>query len=420
MNIKLSHNLPNIITYTVCLATILLPFSVAFTNILWAFSLILSFISPHWWHGLKILYKQAKTLTLIWIAYIFLMIVGLLWSPDLSRGLTIISKQWSWLIIPMLITIHQKKIWQHHLMLSISIGLGLHLLLCIAQSQGVPLPVTPPLGSSMQDPAGLIGHIGFGLVYGIWAAWLVHIGWLTENKTRYLLWGVAFVATIMIFIVQGRSGYLVALALIIIMAWKLWLQHLNAKLLLIMIFIGFLTIITVISGPAKNRIDMTLNSLQSFSQGDFKHAEVRISMWYVSWQAWKQSPWLGIGTGGFPSVSHDIIKQHPNLNLAGDTSFAVPHNIYIMELTRWGPLGLIVLLLFLGCWIRMGWKVDWRQPHHLLIALSGIALSVHGLTSQSIEEYHASIYTAIFLSIGLARIHLLCTPQQISYMRQEN
>jgi len=397
-------DLHTLIAYLLCTAMILIPFSIAASNILFAVALVSGFVSGCWRKGASLLWQHAKPLTIIWLIYIALIIIGLAWSPDIHRGLIVLSKQWSWLMIPLFISVCIEKTWLNRMLIGISLGLVLHLILCVLQFIGMPLPVQAPGGSSAQDPAGLIGHISFGLVYGIWAAWLVHTGWFIKNKKRYLLWGLALLAISMVFIVQGRSGYLVTLSLIVIMAWKLYLRHLNMKWLLGITLISIITIITVISGPAKNRIESTFDSLQSFSQGDLKHAEIRISMWYISWQAWKQSPWIGIGTGGFPSISHEIIMQHPNLNLGGDTSFAVPHNIYIMELTRWGPLGLIILLLFLGSWIRMGWKVDWQQPHHLLIALSGIALSVHGLSSQAIEEYHASMYTAIFLSIGLAAL----------------
>jgi len=388
-----------------CAVVISLPFSVALANILLACSLLIGVISGRWWYGASILWQQAKPLTITWFAYIALMLAGLLWSPDIPRGLVVISKQWSWLIIPIFLAICEDPKWRQRILFSISIGLLLHLLLCVAQSQGIPLPVKAPGGSSLQDPAGLIGHISFGLVYGIWAAWLLHTGILKKGNIRYALWALAAFATVWVFIVQGRSGYIVITVLAITMTWKLWIQHLNIRLIFNALFISIIVFTAIAMGPAKERILSTIDSLKAFSQGDLEHAEERASIWYLAWESWKTKPLTGIGTGGFPSVSNTFItKQHSNLNLHGQTNIAVPHNIYLMALVRCGPLGLVILLLFLSFWIRQGWKLDWQQPNFLLIALSGIALSVHGLTSQSIEEYHASIYTAIFLSIGLASL----------------
>jgi len=385
-----------------CFAVVVLPFSIAVANIVLAICLLISLLSGHWRQGATILWRQTHALPWFFGAYMGLMILGLLWSPDIHRGLIIIGKQWSWLLIPVWIAACQTSKGQGRMMWAVSIGLGLHLLLCVAQSQGMPLPVAAPGGSSKDDPAGLIGHISFGLLYGIWAAWLVHLGWLKANQTRYALWALALFSLMMIFVVQGRSGYLVAMMMIVVMAWQLWLKNLNARLLMAVAVVAVIAVGVIVNGPAKDRIEWTMNSLHAFSHGDLHDAEARISMWYVSWQAYLQHPLLGIGTGGFPSVSRDIIKLHPHLNIDGHTSFAVPHNIYLMELTRWGPLGLIILLLWLGQWIRMGWKVDWSQPHQLLIALSGVGLATHGLSSQAIEEYQASMYAAMFFSIGLA------------------
>ncbi|MDQ6955166.1 MAG: O-antigen ligase family protein [Mariprofundaceae bacterium] len=392
------------LAYLLCAVVISLPFSIAVANVLLAIALLLSFIAGSWLRGAKLLYQKAKMLSMAWLAYIILMFVGLIWSPDMQRGLVIISKQWSWLIIPVFIVICEEKEWRDRILLGISIGLSLHLLLCIAQSLGMPLPVAAPGGSSMQDPAGLIGHISFGFIYGIWAAWLLHIGMLRNDYMRYVLWALAAFSTLWVFVVQGRSGYLVVLAIGLIMAWKLWFRYMNTRLIVGAMMIGIIAIAAIVMGPAKDRIQGTVDSLHAFSEGDLQHAEIRISLWYLAWESWKIKPLLGVGTGGFPSSSDSIAAQHPNLNLGGDTHIAVPHNIYLMELVRWGPLGLLVLLIFLGAWIRLGWQGDWQHPHYLFIALSGVALAVHGLSSQAIEEYHASVYAGIFLAIGFSSL----------------
>ena len=385
-----------------CAALVVLPFSIAVGNGLLALTLLLAFVSGVWWQGVCHLWHDARPWLLLWLGYMVLMVVGLAWSPDLHRGGVIISKQWSWLVIPVVLMICREGLWLQRVLWGLSIGLALHLLLCVAQSQGMPLPVAAPGGSSQADATGLIGHISFGLLYGIWAAWLLHLGWLRQGISRYALGLVALWAVVMVFLAQGRSGYLVVLALTGVMLWKLWLRHLHVRVLFAALIVGVLSLYVVAKGPAETRIAWTVDSLKAFAHGDLEHAEARISLWYISWEAWKQSPWLGIGTGGFPSVSKTLIAQHAHLNMGGHDAFAVPHNIYIMEMTRWGPLGLLVLLLWLGQWVRMGWRMDWQQPHQLLVTLSGVGIAVHGLTSQAVEEYHASMYGAMFFAIGLA------------------
>jgi len=335
-----------------------------------------------------------------------LMILGVFWSNNPQHGWIIVSKQWSWLLIPLLLAVSSQTTSRTRLLWSLSIGLGLHLLLCLAQSQGIPLPVEAPGGSTPDDPAGLIGHISFGLIYGIWAAWLLHLGWLQHGYRRYALWSVASISSVMVFAAQGRSGYLIIIMLSLVMIWKLWLQHLQPRLIVGIAAALLLVATTIAMGPARDRIEWTWNSLQSFSHGDFEHAEARISMWYAAWEGWKAHPWFGVGTGGFEQVSIWVATNHPNIRYDGKISAMHPHQMYLMDLVRWGPIGLLLLLLFLSQWIRIGWQANWQQPHHLLMALSGIAIAIHGLSAPSLEEYHASMYCGIFLAIGMASMKL--------------
>jgi len=397
-------NLHTLTAYLLCTAMVLIPFSIAASNILFGVALVSGFISGCWIRGASLLWQHAKPLTIIWMIYIALMMIGLTWSPDIHRGLIILSKQWSWLIIPLFISICIEKVWLNRMLISISLGLVLHLILCVLQFIGMPLPVQAPGGSSAQDPAGLIGHISFGLIYGIWAAWLLHVSMMKKGYTRYTLWTLISFSTAWIFVVQGRSGYIVTIVIAAIMIWKLYLQHINSRLVIGILLFSMLGITLMTLETSNHRTQETLDSLHAFANGDLTHAEERISLWYVAWESWKTSPIIGVGTGGLANTSIDIIKQHPHLNLSRHLKVSMPHNIYLMELVRWGPTGLIVLLAFLYFWIKLGWNLNWQSPHLLLISLSGIALAVHGLTSQSIEEYHASVYTAVFLSIGLAAL----------------
>ncbi|MDT8375304.1 MAG: O-antigen ligase family protein [Mariprofundaceae bacterium] len=357
-----------------------------------------------WWRGVKSVFQKVPAFALILIAYLSLMPIGLLWSPDISRGIVIIGKQWSWLLLPLIIIVFEGKIWRDRLLIFLSIGLGLHLLLCIGQAYGVPLPVEAPGGSSSDDPTGLIGRIGFGLPYGIWGAWLIQWGWQREDGWRYPAWITAALAFTVIFMAQGRSGYLVAVAVLILMAWKLWLGRLHWRLLL-----SAAAVITIIAtlialGPAKQRLQWTVESAHAVYHGDFQHAEARWSLWYAAWEGWKQNPLLGVGTGGFPSTADRITAAKPDLYFGG-TSPAHPHQMYLLDLVRWGPAGLLLLLALLWQWFRLGKDSDWRCNYYdSLISLAALGVAVHGLSAPSLEEYHSSIFATIFLALGLAAL----------------
>lgn len=392
-----------LLPYLLCTTALILPFSIAVSNILLGAALVIGIATGSWWRGAKSVFQKAETFSIILIAYFSLMLIGLIWSPDVARGAVIISKQWSWLLLPLAMITLDSKMWRDRFLLFLSIGLGLHLLLCITQLFGVPLPVQAPGGSSSDEPTGLIGRIGFGLLYGMWGAWLIQWGWQREDNWRYPAWGTAGLAFIMIFMAQGRSGYLVAFAVLILMAWRLWLNRLNWHLLLSAATAVTVVIMTIIAlGPGKERLQWTVESINAVYHGDFQHAEPRWSLWYAAWKGWQDNPLLGVGTGGFPSTAQQIAAAKPELYFGGPSP-SHPHQMYLLDLVRWGPAGLLLLVMLLWQWFRMGIHREWRGEYYSsLIALSAVGMAVHGISAPSLEEYYSSIYATLFLATGLA------------------
>ncbi len=407
------ERISSLLPYLVCTALFTLPFSIAFSNILLGLSLVLSILTGHWWRGIKAFFQKTPTFARILVLYLSLIPIGLLWSPDISRGMVILSKQWSWLLLPLMLAVFVEKRQQDRLLLSLSVGLGLHLLLCILQSFGIPLPVKAPGGSGIEDPAGLIGHISFGLLYGIWGIWLIQWGWHRSDRWRHVAWAFAIIAVVMVFIVQGRSGYLVTISVLVLMAWKLWLNQLNWRLLLPAVGIFMAVLIVIALGPAKERVAWTLDSVHAIYQGDFEHAEARWSLWYTAWEGWKQNPVIGVGTGGYPSTAEKVLRSNPNLQFGNNLlppshpayslTPAHPHQMYLLALVRWGPAGLFLLLSLFWCWFRLGSGSNWRENYtDSLISMMALGVAVHGISAPSLEEYHSSMYAVILLGLGLS------------------
>lgn len=392
--------------YLICAALLLFPLSIAACNIIFALSLILAIMSGAWFIGLKQCIQTAPIFSKTLIVYLSLIPIGLLWSPDISRGLTILSKQWSWLLLPLILIAAHEVRWCNRLLMFLSIGLGLHLLLSISQAFDIPLPVQAPGGSGEGDPAGLIGHISFGFLYGIWGTWLIQWGLQRRDGWRYMAWAFAVLSILMVFLVQGRSGYLVTIVVMALMLWKLWLNKMNWRLLLTATAIFAGVIIMIATGPARERLQWTADSIQAIYSGDFSKAEARWSLWYAAWEGWKQNPLLGVGTGGFPSTADSITAAKPDLYFGG-ISPAHPHQMYLLDLVRWGPVGLLMLLSLLWQWSRLGRDSDWRMNHtDSLMTMVALGLAVHGLSAPSLEEYHSSVFATIMLGLGLAALKM--------------
>ncbi|RME06362.1 MAG: O-antigen ligase domain-containing protein, partial [Bacteroidetes bacterium] len=268
---------------------------------------------------------------------------------------------------------------------------------------GHPLPLDYPAGSSIEDPTGLIGHIGFGLVYAVWAGWLIHRGYLLKGRERILCWFLAAISFGMIFLAQGRSGYLVAVAVLLAASWKIWLHRTSRQTVAAVVLASLAISSIALLGPARERLSSTVSSIHSVIQGDIAHAEERVSLWYLAWKGIRSHPWFGLGTGGYSTYAKKQADSDPRIHL--NIAPGHPHQIYLAAWTRWGPVGLLLVLALFWTWIRRGSQASWHANDASLVLLSALALAVHGLSAPSLDEYFASIYAVLWLGLGLGAMH---------------
>ncbi len=385
----------------ICIGAMAFPFSVAVTNIALAGALITGLASGAFMEGIRFMWQHYRPLSAAWIAYLLLFPVGLLWSLDVHWGLQIIGRQWFWLLLPLVVDAVQKIEKRRLFLIAISLGLGLNLFYCLAQFFGW-VELLGKAGSSASNPTGHIGHTSFGLVYGLWAAFLMHWSLFLEHWKRWAARIMSIFSVGMIFLASGRGGYLVVTTLFLILIWKLlrmkpWLKLSGVMLVLIIM------IIALSVGPGKQRVLTTWQSIEMMQQGNFQNPEVRWSMWYAAIQSWRQHKPLGVGTGGYHIAAKYIKQQKPDL-MYGSNSWPIqPHNMFLQSLSRWGPLGVLCLSLLFFFWLRTGWRCDWHmEPTSGLVSLTAIALLVQGMTEPSFEEHFPGILAALLCGAGLA------------------
>lgn len=383
-----------------CLAGLAFPFSVAATNIFLGGVLILGVFSGQWWQGASRLWRGRNRLVIALFAYLTLVGLGLMWSIDQGWGLHILKRHWFWLLIPVCVSIFGISTWRERFLLALTAGLALHLGFCVLQKFGVVIVTTD--GSTAVDATGHIGHIGFGFVYGVWAAWLLHWGWLHHGWRRHGAWLLAAWAWAMIFLAQGRSGYLIAVVLLCIVLWRHFAYGTPRHTLIQVSGLIILLIGLTMYAAAGSRMTQTWSGLKAmYTSGLTKASSIdeRWGLWVMALEVWKKNPLLGVGTGGFREASKEIDQ----VKLVSNQLVVHPHNIYLLALARWGILGLGILGWLIYEWIRYGWQLDWVQYEVVSLAsLSGIALAVHGFSSSSLEEHFSAVYAVLLLSLALA------------------
>ncbi|ATX81436.1 O-antigen ligase [Mariprofundus ferrinatatus] len=389
-----------------CIAGLTFPFSVAASNGALAFALAAGIVSGLWWQGAKECWSQHRSLTLVLCAYVSLLLLGLLWSEDIQWGGHIVGRHWFWMLLPVVIASLAEQKWRNYFLIALSAGLTLHLFYCVMQSFGYVHVTT--VGSSADNATGHIGHIGFGFVYGVWAAWLIIAGWSSRGRLRGLFWILAAWSYVMIFAAQGRSGYLIAFLLTVAVIIKYLIRQGSWKQMVMLISALVVVIGTILSiGPAEERVIGTWKLIIGqekeasgfWQKNAVKAADERLQMWEASLDIYLESPVLGVGTGGFPSALENLREKGRTLL----RPTAHPHNQYLLALVRWGPAGVMMLVMLLYIWMREGWRADWRENSQAsLVFLPALALAVHGFTSTSLEEHFSAILAVLLLGAGLS------------------
>jgi len=396
----------SVVLLLLCLAMICFPFSVAASNILLALVLVTGLFSGCWWKGAKRLWCEYRLFFSSLIAYLTLVCIGLLWSLDPDWGGRILGRHWFWLLLPVVVItlVYQRN--RYMLLAAMSFGMTANLVFCVLQANGL-IESPAVAGSTLVNATGHIGHTSFGFMYGIWAAWLLHLGLVLGGRARWLLWGLALWALVMVFLAQGKSGYIVSLMLILIVAGK-WLREAASRrmmtafaavLLLLLLFMAF--------GPGKERFQGTYEVLSGNVQQQLSASQenavssvtARLAWWKMSYDLWLEKPLLGVGTGGFPKAAAHWQEQHGEVVLG----LVHPHNQYLFNMVRWGIVGLLLLLILLYSWMRIGLAGQWRHSIAMpLVALTGVALLVDGLSTESLEEHFSTIFALVLAGAGLS------------------
>jgi len=336
--------------------------------------------------------------------------VGILWSLDPEWGQRILARHWFWLLLPIIVMLLSTDRYRNTFLIVMSFALAANLVFCVLQANGwIESPTVA--GSTMENATGPIGHTSFGFIYGIWAAWLLHLGFLYQDKFRWLLWGLSAWALVMVFMAQGKSGYIISLLVILIVAVKWLLEAGNRKMVVSFVSILLLLVLFLAIGPGKERLLGTWQALtnnvqqglNSSRQNAVSSVAARLEWWKMSYEIWLDKPIIGVGTGGFPKTAEAWrVNNHIDTQEFA-VSLVHPHNQYLLAMVRWGAVGLLSLLALLYFWIRAGLFCQWRNSVAIpLVALTGAALVVHGLSSASLEEHFSTIFALILLGVGLS------------------
>jgi O-antigen ligase len=228
---------------------------------------------------------------------------------------------------------------------------------------------------------------------------------VAPGLARFFLYGGAVVIIGSVFTAVSRGGLVTMLAVAMLMVLfpaRAIFRSGQQKIvvLLVVLVVGF--------------IALRATSTELTARLSDKTGSGRVYEWQAAWLSVHQRPVLGLGYGGFPPRSRELLHQVPGVDLEqfdlGPRGEAV-HNVYLGSLTELGIPGLV---LFVGLLVSTG-RTLWlaavsarragrwflmRASNALLVSLASLCVAALFLSL----ETSRTLWAVVGLSLALARI----------------
>lgn len=364
-----------------------LPISTALDNVLLALLLVCWLASGRW--GAKYATSRANPVALASLALFTLLVLGLAWSQGpLQDGLLYLKKYSSLLLIPILVTVFTDAQDRRHGLLAFAAAIALTLLLSLALAAGA-LPSGGVITGVPGNPTVFKRHITHNVFMAYGCLLFVQFAHGAKSRNLRLFWAAlaGLAAFDVLFLVQGRTGYLVLAALVVLLLLER-LRWRGLAAAAVVVLVGFAGAYEF-SDTFRSRISQVESEAEQWRPGVATQTSVgyRLEFSRNTLGIIEQHPWLGVGTGGFAHAYAERVQgtaMQPTYN---------PHNQYLLITAQLGVVGLALLLLV----FVQQWRCAARLPKRTYSTLArGLVLTyiVFGMFSSPLIDHAESLLFA--------------------------
>jgi O-antigen ligase len=395
------------------------PISTALDNLLLAVVLLgLSFNAPAVWQ-IVIHNRMARAACLLFGVLAFAVAYG---STPVSEALSILGKYIDLAFIPLFMLMFSEaktRDWAQRAFIG-AMGLTLSLSYLV----GLLLPRLPDLAwnmsylrwlkehhwivnlSTYDNPMIFHSHITQNnmMAFAVFLA-LLNLRDATSRGVK-MAWGVFVLlgTANVLFMVQGRTGYIILLVLLCWFAWttlaryfrklgKVWGWKQGA---IVMVASAILVIATFFVSPRlHDRLSLVAEEFQAWHPNlgnEQSSTGQRLDFYYNTAQIVRQNLLLGVGTGGFTEAFAHQVQG------SGALPTHNPHNEYLMIAVQTGVLGLLLLLyLFYTEWrLAPLLETDFAQD-----AARGLVLAymVNSLFNSALHDHADGLFFAFMTAL---------------------
>ncbi len=228
-------------------------------------------------------------------------------------------------------------------------------------------------------------------------------------RFTWLLFAVLAIVNVL-FMVQGRTGYVILLVLLCWFAWgslsryaqqrgKVWGWRQGAIVLLAACLVVSGAYLS--SSRLHERVSLVVQEVQAWQpnqENQGSSAGTRLNFYYNAVQIFAKNPILGVGTGGFEAAFTQQIKDTDLLTTPN------PHNEYLLIASQTGILGLALFLyLFYTIWQNAP-RLD---SHYLQDAARGLVLAyvINCALNSAIHDHADGLFFAWMAALLFSQLN---------------
>ncbi len=377
-----------------------LPVSVALDNVLVALVLVAWALAGRWRNTLHA--ARHNPVALSALALFGLLALGLLYgSRNPGDGLHYLGKYADLLLFPVFIIVFRDEAARRRALTAFLAASGLILALSFAISLGAP-SYFPLFKGDAANPVVFKFHITHGFLMAFAAFLFARLGLESREPRRRmaLLLLAALAAYNVLFMVQGKTGYVVLLALLVYLfahrgGWKGF-----AAGILLAAALGVSSY--YFSDPFHARVSQAARAASGELAQHEQEGSVtpRIEFLQNSLEIVREHPLFGVGTGGFPRA----YAEHAAVSGVAPT--VNPHNDYLLIAVQTGIAGFALLLhLFYRQWrlaarLPLSWDRSVARGLVLVMAMGGLFNSL--LLDHTEGLFFAWMSGLVFAQLGPA------------------
>ncbi|MDO8349929.1 MAG: O-antigen ligase family protein [Gallionella sp.] len=386
------------------------PISVALDNVLLAVLLLgLLFNARAVWQ-IVTQHPVARAACLLFIALFAALFYG---ATPLREAAGALGKYIDLVFIPMFMLMLTNEALRRRAQWAFLAAMGLTLLLSyLVGLQWLPVQPWMNVNTVVDNPAIFHSHITQNnmMAFAVFLA-LLNLRDSTSRAVQWV-WGLfAVLAGInVLFMVQGRTGYLVLLVLLGWFAWSTLARYVRGRgrawgwkqgAVVMLVSVGLMAATFSASPRLHDRVSLIFSEFQAWQPNHGKDTSTgqRLDFYYNSLKIVQQQPFFGVGTGGFAAAFANQtqgteVLQTPN-----------PHNEYLMITTQSGVIGLVLLLyLFYTLWRYaplLGTVFEQDAARGLVLAYM-----VNGAFNSALHDHADGLFFAFMAAVLFAGLKL--------------